>query len=164
MPSPSLPRSWFLHSRTFWLGLLVTASFTWLTIDSLLYLTAYRTIHRGSWKDWSNKSTIPAGTPDESGSFVAKIYGGCIFVSWHDRIGENADYYGTDERKRLTDDDDFYWTPMIFPGGQTGTRTIGFRLPTWCLLLLWLGIWGFLLAKTRRRHLSHLPPAASPAS
>ncbi|HEY1123771.1 MAG TPA: hypothetical protein VGE67_19290 [Haloferula sp.] len=164
MLSPSLPRSWFLHSRTFWLGLLVTAFFAWLTIDSFFYLTAYRTIHRGSWKDWSGSNMIPAGTPDETGSFVAKIYGGCIFVSWHDRIPENADYHGTDERVRLTDDDDFYWTPKVFLGNEVTSRTIGFRLPTWCLLLLWLGIWARQLVKSRNRHLSHLTYSPTPAS
>ena len=162
-PAPSLPRTWLLHTRTFWLGLLVTAFFLWLTVDSFLYVTAYRTIHRGDWRDWSEETVIPAGTPAETGSFVAKIYGGCIFVSWSDHLAENASYYGTDERTRLTADDNFLWTPRISGGRDSLARGFGIRVPTWLLLLGWLGIWARLLVKSRRRQLSYLAPGSSPA-
>ena len=135
--------------------MLVTLFFAWLTVDSLLYLTAYRTIHRGSWRDWSEESVIPAGTPDETGSFVAKIYGGCFFVSWSDHLIENADYYGTDERVLLTPDDRFYWTPRIFLGGDSTCRHIGARFPTWLLLALWFVVWVWFLRKSRKRHLRY---------
>lgn len=61
-----LPKRWFLSARIFWLGLLVTGFFLWLTIDSLFYMTAYRTIHRGSLRDWSGERVI-TGAPDEVG-------------------------------------------------------------------------------------------------
>ncbi|WP_035607958.1 hypothetical protein [Haloferula sp. BvORR071] len=135
----------------------------WLTIDSLFYLTAYRTIHRGSLRDWSNERVIPGGTPDESGSFVAKIYGGCVFLSWSDHIAANADYYGTDERVRLTEEDDFYWTPRVFWQTDSLTRHRGVRIPTWLFLMGWLAIWSCFLVKSARRHRSYLQPAADGA-
>lgn len=161
-PAPPLPRTWFLHTRTFWLGLLVSTFFIWLTVDSFLYVTAYRTIHRGDWRDWSEETVIPAGIPDETGSFVAKIYGGCVFVSWSDHLAENAGYYGTDERTRLTADDDFLWTPLISSGRNSLARGFGIRVPTWLLLLGWVGIWARLFVKSRRRQRSYLTPGSSP--
>ena len=159
MPAASLPRTWFLHTRTFWLGLLVTAFFIWLTVDSFLYVTAYRTIHRGDWRDWSEETVIPPRTPAETGSFVATIYGGCIFIFWKNRIPEHTYYHGADERERLTENDKFYWTPMLFTGGTA--PLFGGRIPTWLLLLGWLGIWARLLVKSRRRQLSYLTPGSS---
>jgi hypothetical protein len=156
MPAASLPRTWFLHTRTFWLGLLVTAFFIWLTVDSFLYVTAYRTIHRGDWRDWSEETALPPGLPDETSSFVAKIYGGSVIIFWTNQVSENADYYGVDERERLTKDDDFYWTPALFTGGAD--HVFGGRIPTWLLLLVWLGAWARLLVKSRRRQLSYLAP------
>lgn len=161
-PSP-LPKIWFFYSRTFWLGWLATGFLVWLTVDSFLYLTAYRTIHRGSWRDWSEESVIPA-TPDETGSFVAKIYGGCFFVSWSDHLNENADYYGTDERVRLTPDDDFYWSPRMFWGADSMARRFGARLPTWLLLLTWLGLWAWFLRKSHKRQLCYTISDRAPAT
>ncbi|WP_035607965.1 hypothetical protein [Haloferula sp. BvORR071] len=162
--SPPFPKSWFLSTRTFWLGLLVTAFFLWLTADSFLYLTAYRTIHRGSLRDWSEESVIAGSVPDESGSFVAQIYGGCIFLIWNDHIAPNASYYGTDERTRLTADDTFSWTPGIFSQADSMLRYRGVRIPTWLFLATWLGIWTYLLLKSARRHRSYLQPEALPPS
>ncbi|WP_367871363.1 hypothetical protein [Luteolibacter sp. Populi] len=156
--SNPLPKRWILSTRTFRLGLLVTAFFLWLTIDSLFYLTAYRTIHRGSLRDWSSERVIPGGTPDETGSFTAMIYGGCIHVGWNDRNAENASYYGTDERVRLTESDRFSWTPRVFWGADSIMRHRGVRIPTWLFLLAWLGIWSYFLLKSARRHRSYLRP------
>jgi hypothetical protein len=160
----SLPRSWFLHSRTFWLGLLVSSFFLWLTIDSHLNTSIIRTIHRGSWRDWSSESRIPAGTPDESGSLMLELAAGAVGFSWLDRLEKDADYSGDDERGKADPQLRKIWFPRIINEQDSVMRIRGADLPTWLLLATWLAIWVRLLVKSRRRHRSHLTMKASPSS
>lgn len=159
MPSPpSLPKSWFLHSRTFWLGLLVTAFFVWLMVDSHLNTSVLRTIHRGSLKDWPGESTIPAGTPDESGSLMLELAGGAVGVSWLDHLPENADHSGNDERGKADPRLRKIWLPRFTNEQDSFMRIRGAHLPTWLLLACWLAAWAWQLAKSKQRHRTYLPP------
>ena len=155
---PCLPKSWFLHSRTFWLGLLVTAFVVWLTIDSHLHTSVLRTIHRGSLRDWSGESTIPSGTPGESGSLVLGLMGGAVAVTWIDQLAPEADYSGRDERERAEPRLRKIWLPKLFTERDSLMRRRGAYLPTWVLLACWLAIWARQLAKSKQRHLTHLTP------
>lgn len=164
MHAPTLPRSWLLHSRTFWLGLLVTAFFAWLMIDSHVNTSVIRTIHRGSWRDWSNENRFPPGTPDESGSLMLGLVGGAVSVTWLDEIASDADYSGDDERGKADAQIQKIWLPKTVNKKDSVMRIRGAYLPTWVLLASWLGIWRWQLAKSKRRHRSYLHPPASPAS
>jgi len=164
MLSPTLPRSWFLYSRTFWLGLLVTAFFTWLMIDSHLNTSIIRTIHRGSWRDWSSAKTIPAGTPGESGSLMLKLTQGAVGFGWLDQLGPHMSYSGNDERGRAEPKIPKIWVPRTVNLRDSVMRIRGIDVPTWLFLAIWLGIWWRLLVRSKNRHRSYLSPAASPAS
>jgi len=161
---PSLPRSWFLHSRTFWLGLLVSAFFAWLTIDSHLNTSIIRTIHRGSLRDWSNESKFPPGTPDESGSFMLVLAGGAVGFRWLDQLHDDADYSGNDERGKADPELRKIWLPRITNEKDSSMRIHGADLPTWVILGSWLGIWAWQLSKSKRRHRTYLTPGVPPAS
>ena len=160
----SLPVNWFLHSRSFWLGLLVTTFFVWLTIDSHLNTSLIRTIQRGSWKDWSSYSRFPPGTPDETGSWMLGLSAGALSATWLDEIAPNCDYSGSDERGKADPRLRKVWLPKIESRKDSVMRVRGVYLPTWLLLAAWLGIWARLLAKSRNRHGSYPAPEASPAS
>ena len=162
--APSLPRTWLIHSRTFWLGGLDFAFFVWLTIDSHLNTSVIRTIYRGSWRDWSSDSSIPAGTPAESGSLMIELAGGTVGVNFLDQLKRNADYSGTDERGKAQPGFRKIWIPRIINERDSVMRIRGAHLPTWLLLALWLGIWLRQLVKSRCRHRSYLATEASPAS
>lgn len=169
MPSPpqptSLPRSWLLHSRTFWLGLLVFIFFIWLTVDSHLNMSIIRTIHRGSWRDWSNETTIPAGTPAESGSLMLMLSQGAIGVRWLDQMTwPGAAYGGDDERGKPYPGISTIWLPKVVNERDSVMRYRGVQVPTWIPLAGWLGIWAWQLARSKRRHRAFLPPAAPLAS
>jgi hypothetical protein len=168
MPSSAkptcLPQSWFLHSRTFWLGLLVSAFFLWLTVDSHLNTSIIRTIHRGSWRDWSSESRFPTGTPAESGSLMLELAGGAVGFKWLDRLRKDASYSGDDERGKADPKLRKVWLPKIISEQDSMMRIRGGDLPTWLLLASWLGIWTWQLAKSRQRLLSHLTPGGTPAS
>jgi hypothetical protein len=165
MPSPpSLPRSWWLHSRTFWLGLLVSAFLIWLTIDSHLNTSIIRTIHRGSLRDWSSENTIPGGTPAESGSLMLVMSGGTVGFTWIDQLMRHASYSGNDERGPADPKQRKIWLPKIINEQDSVMRRRGAGLPTWVLLAAWLGICIWQLVKSRNRHRSHLTSAATSAS
>lgn len=168
MPSPvtsgSLPRSWFLHSRTFRLGLLVTAFFGWLMMDSNLNTSIIRTIHRGSWRDWSSENTIPGGTPPESGSLMLMMSQGAVGFTWIDQLVPYAGYSGNDERGKAEPGRRKIWLPGLVNERDSVMRRRGAYLPTWLLLATWLGIWARQLVKSRNRYRSHLTSAATPAS
>ncbi|MEK7949027.1 hypothetical protein [Luteolibacter soli] len=165
MHSPAyLPRSWFLHSRTFWLGLLVFAFFGWLMIDSNLNTSIIRTIHRSSWRDWSSENAIPGGTPPESGSLMLVMTGGAVGFTWIDQLMPYASYSGNDERGKADPKQRKIWLPDIVNERDSVMRRRGAYLPTWVLLGVWLGIWTWQLVKSRNRHRSHLTSAPTPAS
>ncbi|MCW1884432.1 hypothetical protein OKA04_06790 [Luteolibacter flavescens] len=162
--SPSLPRTWFLHSRTFWLGLLVTSFFIWLTVDSHVNTSVIRTIHRGSWRDWSATSTIPAGTPAESGSLMLELAGGAIGIRWLDELMRDASYSGNDERGKADPKFRKIWLPKIVNDRDSVMRIRGAYLPTWVLLAAWLGLWAWQLLKSGKRLRIHPASGLTPAS
>lgn len=155
-------RSRLPRSRTFWLGLLVTTFLTWLMVDSFANLSVLRTIHRGSLKDWSYSSRIPAGTPDETGSLVLLLGHGVLRVTWLDEIRADADYSGSDERGPATGDWKPRWLPSVFNEKDAVFRMRGAALPTWIPLLIWLLVWLTLLKRSARRR-SRDFPVGSPA-
>ena len=165
MHSPAtLPRAWWHHSRTFWLGLLVSAFFIWLTVDSHLNTSIIRTIHRGSWRDWSSENTIPGGTPAESGSLMLVMSAGAVGFTWIDQLMPYAGYSGNDERGQAKPGQRQIRLPKIINERDSVMRRRGAYLPTWLLLATWLGIWTWQLAKSSNRHRSHLTSSASLAS
>lgn len=161
MVSP--PSLWFLHSRTFWLGLPVTVFFAWLTLDSHLNTSLIRTIQRGSWKDWSSYRSFPSGTPDETGSWMLGLSAGALGATWYDELAPNCAYYGSDEREKADPRLRKIWLPKIRNERDSVVRIRGLYLPTWLFLTTWLGIWARLLVKSRNRLRSHLAPEPSPA-
>ncbi len=163
MHAPSLPRLWFLHSKAFWLGLLVTGFLVWLTIDSHINTSLIRTIHRGSWKDWSSENTVRGGVPDESGSWMLGLSAGAVGATWLDELAANCSYVGTDERGKADPRLRKVWLPELENRKDPVMRVRGAYLPTWLFLVAWLGIWVRLLARSRNRHSSYLSPKASPA-
>ena len=155
-------KSWIPRSRTFWLGLLVTAFLTWLMVDSFANLSVLRTIHRGSLKDWSHSSRIPAGTPDETGSLVLVSGHGALRITWLDEIVADADYSGNDERGPATGDWKPRWLPSVFSEKDAVFRRRGGILPTWIPLSVWLLVWVTCLKRSARRHCRDFP-VESPA-
>jgi hypothetical protein len=147
--------SWLPRSRTFWLGLLVTAFLAWLMVDSFANFSVLRTIHRGSLKDWSYSSQIPAGTPDETGSLMLLSGHGVLRVTWLDEIGADADYSGDDERGPATGKWKPCWLPVVFSQKDEAFRSRGALLPTWIPLSAWLIIWAAFLKRSSSRRFRH---------
>ncbi len=139
------------HSRTFRLGMLVTAFFVWLVADSFLFFSRYRTIHRGSLWDYSNYSVLPAGVPDESGSLSLTLGGGAFSVAWLDHLHENASYVGEDERLRTPDWVRVVWLPKIRRSQDAFIRIHSMDIPTWTILAGWLAVWSILLRRSLKR-------------
>lgn len=156
MSEPVRPhRPW--HSRAFRPGLLVTLFLLWVTADSFLFLSRFRTIHRGSLWDYSGHSTIPAGTPDESGSLELRMGGGALTLAWYDRLMSTADYVGSEERIRRPDDLRTIWLPRIRIEEDAVLRTHALAIPTWTILATWLAAWSALLRRSVKRHRSAGP-------
>lgn len=146
---------WFPRSRTFWLGLLVTAFLLWVMVDSFANLSILRTIHRGSLKDWSYSSQIPTGTPDETGSLMLLLGDGVLRVTWLDEIGADWNYSGNDERGPATGEWKPRWLPAVLSEKNEIFRSRGAMLPTWIPLSVWLFIWAALLKRSSSRRFRH---------
>lgn len=156
----SLPRSWWLDSRTFWVGLLVSAFFVCLMIDSFRYFSVYRTIVRGSFRDLWGMAPTTTSKP-ETGSFVISLEGGCLGLAWFDRFGPGRSYMSNNER--IPTPEDYvktFWWPRVVAQGGSGGRVHGVGVPTWMFLAVWLTVWTRLLVKARRRRRAYLVPAS----
>ncbi|MCW1924174.1 hypothetical protein OKA05_16530 [Luteolibacter arcticus] len=128
-------------------------------------MSIIRTIHRGSWRDWSNETTIPAGTPAESGSLMLMLAWGAVGVRWNDEINwPGAGYGGNDERGKPYPGIPTIWLPKVTNERDSVMRYRGVEVPTWILLVGWLGIWAWQLDRSKRRHRAYLTSAATPAS
>lgn len=130
-------------------------------VDSFANFSVLRTIHRGSLKDWSYSSQIPAGTPDETGSLMLVSGHGALRVTWLDEIRADADYSGNDERGPATGKWKPRWLPAVFSEKDEVYRSRGALLPTWIPLTAWLIIWAMLLKRSSSRRSRHFASKGS---
>ncbi|MFC7335809.1 hypothetical protein ACFQY0_01365 [Haloferula chungangensis] len=114
--------------RSLWFGLLGTAFFVWLMIDSITHTSAFRFIY-------------PDTKSSEAGSVMIVLGNARLAISILDQLRADADYSNSDSREPRDARAKLKWWPKLESSRDSVMRTRSLSLPTWILLVLWLGTW-----------------------